>query len=350
MGRLWCDPYLGGYFADGCCKFKIPLLHIGVFCSRLLTQYSQHCNVISRNLVLVGAYRSATIQGEPINSELRNITQRRVHWGWNTDTFENDLLILKLDSPVLDKPILPVNRNASLPYSNQTLTVIGLGATDPRVEEYTSGSAIPIDVTARYDVYDREEGGDILQEVDVKVIGNQLCNGEDAYNGYVNREAMMCAGLMEGGKDACSGDSGGPLFEKKYDGSMVQMGLVSFGNGCARANRPGVYTRLSSYSEWIDQQICALSGNPPITCFAPTTAPSTQFSTVQPMQSPSPPSTSHPSVSPTRTPTPVPSRSSINPTQAPSQEGGLRLYDGKGKRATRDGFWSSLSIFFGGAP
>jgi Trypsin len=321
-----------------------------VLYSRLLTYCLQHCNVISRNLVLVGAYRSATIQGDPINSELRNITVRRVHWGWNTDTFENDLLILKLDSPVLDKPILPINRNSSLPYTNRTLTVIGLGATEPRADEYASESAIPIDVSGRSDVYDREEGGDILQEVVVEVISNKLCNGEDAYNGYVNTEAMMCAGLMEGGKDACSGDSGGPLFEKKYDGSMIQMGLVSFGNGCARANRPGVYTRLSSYSEWIDQQICDLSANPPTTCFPPTTAPSTQFSTAQPTRSPSPPSTSHPSGSPTKTPTRLPSHTPINPTQAPSQEGGLRFSDRKGKRTTSDSFWSSLSIFFGGAP
>jgi secreted trypsin-like serine protease len=68
---------------------------------------------------------------------------------------------------------------------------------------------------------------------------------------------MLCAGIKEGGRDSCSGDSGGPLFMK--DGSkLTQIGVVSWGEGpldaaapCGHANAYGVYTRLANYTDWI---------------------------------------------------------------------------------------------------
>ncbi|XP_029978083.1 serine protease 27-like [Sphaeramia orbicularis] len=65
---------------------------------------------------------------------------------------------------------------------------------------------------------------------------------------------MICAGLLEGGKDSCQGDSGGPMVSKQ--GSVwVQSGIVSFGFGCARPNLPGVYSRVSQYESWISSHI-----------------------------------------------------------------------------------------------
>lgn len=61
---------------------------------------------------------------------------------------------------------------------------------------------------------------------------------------------MICAGYDEGGKDSCQGDSGGPLtFENNGEPELI--GVVSFGNGCAKPNYSGVYARVTSVRAWI---------------------------------------------------------------------------------------------------
>ncbi|AOT07567.1 serine protease [Pseudoalteromonas luteoviolacea] len=87
-----------------------------------------------------------------------------------------------------------------------------------------------------------------LQEVDVPFITNTVCNGATHYNGLVS-DTMICAGFDEGGKDACQGDSGGPLIVKQND-EWIQLGIASWGNGCAQPNRPGVYTDVASLFYW----------------------------------------------------------------------------------------------------
>ena len=68
-------------------------------------------------------------------------------------------------------------------------------------------------------------------------------------------------------QDACDGDSGSPLIISGSDSDFdVQIGIVSFGEGCARANFPGVYTRVSAYTNFIFNQLCIISDNPPTEC------------------------------------------------------------------------------------
>ena len=63
---------------------------------------------------------------------------------------------------------------------------------------------------------------------------------------------MICAGVPEGGIDACYGDSGGPMVCTS-DESPYLCGLVSWGIGCARPGKPGVYTEVSYYVDWIHE-------------------------------------------------------------------------------------------------
>ena len=262
------------------------------------------CNVLESDLVLVGAYKSFTIQGGTINSEVRTIVERRPHPNWDPQSYENDILILKLDQPSYRQMAI-YNKNASLPQNYDALTVIGLGSMQPRADfdlsTNTSAIAVPIDTSQRSEnisFSERSSTEGFLQEVEIKQIPNNVCNGDSMFRGFIKTNVMLCAGEEDGGKDACNGDSGGPLLEKMSDGSIVQVGIVSFGSGCARANRPGIYTRVSAFADWIHTQICELSSNPPSSCFSesaarsanatatPTTVPPRRFPSRSPTMAP----------------------------------------------------------------
>ncbi len=89
-----------------------------------------------------------------------------------------------------------------------------------------------------------------LLEVDVPYVGRDVCNGPTGYAGQVPTNAL-CAGAV--GKDSCHGDSGGPLFQRLAGGDAVQYGVVSFGRGCGALTKPGVYTQVSRYLDWINK-------------------------------------------------------------------------------------------------
>ncbi|XP_042554079.1 serine protease 27 [Dipodomys spectabilis] len=95
-----------------------------------------------------------------------------------------------------------------------------------------------------------------LQKLSVPLIDTPKCNllyGTDAepdWQPKAIQDDMLCAGFAEGKKDACKGDSGGPLV-CHVDQSWVQAGVISWGEGCARPNRPGVYIRVTSHHRWI---------------------------------------------------------------------------------------------------
>ncbi|XP_072273023.1 transmembrane protease serine 9-like [Pyxicephalus adspersus] len=95
-----------------------------------------------------------------------------------------------------------------------------------------------------------------LQEAQVPLINTETCDylyhinsGVSSYVPEILSD-MICAGYRSGGVDSCQGDSGGPLV-CSHDGQWILAGLVSWGEGCGNVNRPGVYTRLTTYQDWI---------------------------------------------------------------------------------------------------
>ncbi|KRX47704.1 Plasminogen [Trichinella murrelli] len=89
-----------------------------------------------------------------------------------------------------------------------------------------------------------------LRQVGIPILRNSNCP-------FIDADDMFCAGDMTGGKDSCQGDSGGPLVCKLND-TFVQMGIVSFGDGCARKDHPGIYTKVPHYVKWIYNQAAKL--------------------------------------------------------------------------------------------
>jgi hypothetical protein len=90
-------------------------------------------------------------------------------------------------------------------------------------------------------------------------IPTTVCNDPKSYDGTVSGETMICAGTMKGGRDACMGDSGGPLlYYETISGTEipVQVGLVSWGMGCGLPRLPSVYARVSSAYGWIREVAC----------------------------------------------------------------------------------------------
>ncbi|NXG70201.1 TM11E protease, partial [Baryphthengus martii] len=92
-----------------------------------------------------------------------------------------------------------------------------------------------------------------LRQAEVKIISTEICNRKQVYSGAIT-PGMLCAGYLEGQVDACQGDSGGPLVHANSRGIWYLVGIVSWGDECGKRNKPGVYTRVTYYRNWINSK------------------------------------------------------------------------------------------------
>ena len=153
----------------------------------------------------------------------------RSHSGYRSGPPENDVALLKLARPagVASVELPDAARVADIAPHGAKATVTGWGM-----------------------LSEDGHGADQLMEVEVPVVGEQACRA--AYPGDPIDHRTLCAGLGEGGKDSCKGDSGGPLVVR--DGSQwVQVGVVSWGEGCARPGDYGVYMNVGAFADWLQQ-------------------------------------------------------------------------------------------------
>jgi trypsin len=111
----------------------------------------------------------------------------------------------------------------------------------------------PLATTAGWGV--TKPGGDVsetLMKVDVPLVSAKRC--DSAYPKSIT-DRMICAGFEKGGKDSCQGDSGGPLLLSSETGEKILVGVVSWGEGCARPGKYGVYSKINSVSRWIENSV-----------------------------------------------------------------------------------------------
>lgn len=124
----------------------------------------------------------------------------------------------------------------------------------PAIYPRVNITSVPIDSTEMTSTlgwgYIKEGSG--VVETNMRIVDVPLTTEQSCKNAYsrVDYKKEICAGYEQGGKDSCSGDSGGPLILKSTN---EQIGIVSWGRGCARPGYPGVYVRVSHYQDWIDK-------------------------------------------------------------------------------------------------
>ncbi|KAB0803011.1 hypothetical protein PPYR_05197 [Photinus pyralis] len=188
-----------------------------------------HCvNGISKERLLAVFLDHDRSTSQETKTFFRRITKIINHGAYGIGaSYNNDIALLELEHPIsfdgILKPVcLPL---AGKSYSGHTGIVTGWGAT-----------------AAQGSVSNK------LREVRVPILSHDDCQR----TGYGKRvtENMVCAGYPQGAKDSCQGDSGGPMHVANGTHHFV-VGIVSWGESCAKPNYPGVYTRVNRFLSWI---------------------------------------------------------------------------------------------------
>uniref|UniRef100_A0A8C6CWE6 Acrosin n=1 Tax=Moschus moschiferus TaxID=68415 RepID=A0A8C6CWE6_MOSMO len=199
-----------------------------------------HCFRIKKYVLIFGAKEVEWGSNKPVKPPLqeRYVEKIIIHERYSASSEANDIALMKITPPVpcghfIGPGCLPQFR-AGPPRVPQTCWVAGWGFLQENGECGTSP---------------------VLQEARVDLIDLDVCNSTRWYNGRI-RSTNVCAGYPAGKIDTCQGDSGGPLMcRDSVEDSYVVVGITSWGVGCARAKRPGVYTSTWSYLNWIASKI-----------------------------------------------------------------------------------------------
>ncbi|WP_123961948.1 trypsin-like serine protease [Vibrio crassostreae] len=161
-----------------------------------------------------------------------------VHEYYNSAATGNDIAIIELAEKPAESVVNLVDGYVRGNLNDgQMLTVMGWGDQDAS-DGYASKSE--------------------LYQVNVPLVNQYECNSVP-HSGYASiGSGAFCAGYSDGGYDSCQGDSGGPIVVST-NGVYEQLGIVSWGKGCAEANAYGVYTNISYFDDWIDEQKAGFS-------------------------------------------------------------------------------------------
>ncbi|KAM9582708.1 mannan-binding lectin serine protease 1-like [Trichechus inunguis] len=154
-----------------------------------------------------------------------------LHPLYNPTTFENDLGLVELSkSPVLNDFVMPICLPEGSPEEGAMVIVSGWG------KQFL------------------QRFPETLMEIEIPIVDHRTCKDAYAQARKKVTEDMICAGEKEGGKDACAGDSGGPMVTlDKERGQWYLVGTVSWGEDCGKKDRYGVYSSITHNKDWIQR-------------------------------------------------------------------------------------------------
>jgi secreted trypsin-like serine protease len=153
--------------------------------------------------------------------------------GYVDATKGKDWALIRLSSPITGIPTLKIADTTQ--FNNGTFTIAGWGSA-------SEGGA-----QQRY-----------LLKATVPFVSDSTCQAD--YSGGIVPSDQICAGYAAGGTDTCQGDSGGPMFRRDSANAWIQVGIVSWGEGCAQPNYPGVYSEVSTFAANIKSAATSLGG------------------------------------------------------------------------------------------
>ena len=197
----------------------------GSLVSPTLVLTAAHC-VAGQAPSAITATIGRTRLSNTATGEVRGVSEVIVHPNYNASTRDYDVAFVRLSAPStravvqVASPSGPSER--ALWQAGANVTAIGWG----RLSEGGSLS-------------------DNLMKVDLPVLSDTVASASAVHGTRFHPDTMLAAGPLAGGRDACEGDRGGPLLARGASGLRV-VGVTSWGVGCARSNKPGVYTRVAA--------------------------------------------------------------------------------------------------------
>ncbi|XP_053911986.1 trypsin I-P1-like [Cuculus canorus] len=225
------DKIVGGYTcAANSVPYQVSLNSGYHFCggSLINSQWvlsAAHCYKY-RFRVQLGKHNLALTES---TEQLISVAKVILYPGYDSATLDNDIMLIKLAQPAqLTRAVQTVSLPTSCVDAGTTCLISGWGNT------LSDGHLYP----------------DTLQCLEAPVLSSSECS--NAYYPMEITNNMICVGFLEGGKDSCQNDSGGPVV---CNGQL--QGIVSWGIGCAKKGYPGVYTKVCNFVSWIEETMAS---------------------------------------------------------------------------------------------